>query len=77
MTDENKEVDNREVRGRFVDPIVATPIAIFVLKEIGKAIISFFTFKFLAVLWNKHLKERWDKWWHKENEVEKDQSDVD
>ena len=75
MTDLNKDEKKQdEVQGQFIDPMVTTPIALFILTEVCKAIISFVTFRFLIVFWNKHIKDRWTKWWNLE---EKEESDVD
>ena len=72
---ENRDVENDpKVEGQFVDPVIATPIALFIIKEAGKAVISFITFKFLKEFWDRSCRERWNKWWNRE---EKDDSDID
>jgi len=58
-TDEDKELvegymeEGQVVEGQFVDPAVTIPIAIFIFKEACKAIVGFFTVKFIKNWWEK------------------------
>jgi hypothetical protein len=52
--------DFREEDREFVDPVVATPVFIFVIKNIFAAIISFFTFQALQKWWKKKHPEEVD-----------------
>lgn len=45
-----------EEKKEFVDAAVATPVFIFLLECLGKAIVTFFTMRFLENWWNKRNK---------------------
>jgi hypothetical protein len=57
MADENKEVEEKQVQGQFVDPTVSGPVFIFVLQEMLKAVVGFLTVKCLAYFWDRKKKE--------------------
>ena len=44
-------------KGQFVDPVVAGPVFLFVLQEMGKAVISFFFVKCIGYFWDRKKKD--------------------
>ncbi|MHA2043217.1 MAG: hypothetical protein ACW99G_00400 [Candidatus Thorarchaeota archaeon] len=55
MDDENKEVE--KVEGQFIDPVTTGPVFLFVLYEMIKATIGFFTVKCIGYFWDRKKKE--------------------
>lgn len=53
------EIDDQtsdEEKKEFVDPATATPILLFILENLMKAVVTFFTMKFLENWWKKYRK---------------------